>query len=136
GRLGRNGPATGPRPASATAPASSRRCSPAARRPRPAHRRSRLCPRGTTARCIPLNVSTGRQQRLLIKDRHALEPALEERATGLLLAVGQPSERLLQALHGPAQALQPLARSRDPPGVLQPCLDPLLRDRGHLSRLV
>ena len=28
------------------------------------------------------------------------------------------------------------SRSRDPPGVLQPCLDPLLRDRGHLSRLV
>src|SRR5208337_2310916 len=49
----RNGPATGPRPASATALASSRRCSPAARRPRPAHRRSRLCPRGTTARCTP-----------------------------------------------------------------------------------
>ena len=49
----RNGPATGPRPASATAPASSRRCSPAARTPRPAHRRSRLCPRGTTARFTP-----------------------------------------------------------------------------------
>jgi len=49
----RNGPATGPRPASATAPASSRRCSPAARRCQPAHGRSRLCPRGTTARCTP-----------------------------------------------------------------------------------
>src|SRR5208283_5668925 len=71
-----------------------------------------------------VDVSTGCQQRLLIEDRHALEPALEERAAGLLLAVGQPRERLLQALHGPAQALQPLARSRDPPGVLQPSLDP------------
>ncbi len=50
----RNGPATGPRPASATAPASFRRYSPAARRPQPANRRSRLCPRGTTARCTPL----------------------------------------------------------------------------------
>src|SRR5271157_1021671 len=49
----RNGPATGLRPASATAPASSRRYSPAARRSRPAHRRSRLCLRGTTARCTP-----------------------------------------------------------------------------------
>src|SRR5208282_717986 len=49
----RNGPATGRRPASATAPASSRRYSPTARKPRPAHRRSRLCPRGTTARCTP-----------------------------------------------------------------------------------
>src|SRR5271157_2198170 len=49
----RIGPAAGPRPASATAPASSRRCCPTARRPRPAHRRSRLCPRGTTARCTP-----------------------------------------------------------------------------------
>src|SRR5271157_2523265 len=49
----RNGPATGLRPASATAPASSRRYFPAARRSRPAHRRSRLCPRGTTARCNP-----------------------------------------------------------------------------------
>src|SRR5271157_1001813 len=95
----RNGPATGPRPASATALASSRRCSPAARRPRPAHRKSRLCLRGRTARCTPpgagncpagILISTGRQQRLLIEDRHALEPALEERAAGLLLAVGQP----------------------------------------------
>src|SRR5208282_944793 len=58
---------------------------------------------------VQIDVSTGRQQRLLIEDRHALEPALEERAAGLLLAVGQPRERLLQALHGPAQALQPLA---------------------------
>jgi len=49
----RNGPATGLRPASATAPASSRHCSPAARRLRPTHRRSRLCPRGTTARFTP-----------------------------------------------------------------------------------
>src|SRR5271157_1034315 len=49
----RNGPATGLRPASATAPASSRRYSPDARRSRPAHWRSRLCPRGTTARCTP-----------------------------------------------------------------------------------
>src|SRR5208282_4812472 len=39
----RNGPATGPRPASATALASSRRYSPDARRSRPAHWRSRLC---------------------------------------------------------------------------------------------
>src|SRR5271157_5256392 len=95
----RNGPATGPRPASAIAPASSRRCSPAIRRSRPAHRTSRLCPRGPTARCTPpgarncparILISTGRQQRLFIEDRHALEPALEERAAGLLLAVGQP----------------------------------------------
>ena len=28
------------------------------------------------------------------------------------------------------------SRSRDPPGVLQPRLDPLVRDRGHLSCLV
>ena len=81
-------------------------------------------------------VGTGRQQRLLIEDRHALEPALEERAAGLLLAVGQPRKWLLQAFREPAQALQPIAHRRDPPGVLQPCLGPLLRDRGHLLRLV
>src|SRR5271157_939889 len=39
---------------------------------------------------VQIDVSTSRQQRLLIEDRHALEPALEERAAGLLLTVGQP----------------------------------------------
>ncbi len=38
---------------------------------------------------VQINIGTGRQQRLLVEDRHALEPALEER-TALLFAVGQP----------------------------------------------
>ena len=80
----RNGLATGLRPASASAPASSRRCCLAARRPRPAHRRSRLCPaeqppgvlhqEQAIAQRESFDVSTGRQQRLLIEDRHTLEP--------------------------------------------------------------
>ncbi len=39
---------------------------------------------------VQINIGTGRQQRFLIEDRHALEPALEERAAGLLFPVRQP----------------------------------------------
>jgi len=73
----RIGPATGRRSACATAPASSMGAG--------------LGDLGDArGNGVQIDVSAGRQQRRLIEDCHALEPAFEERAAGLFLAVGQP----------------------------------------------
>jgi len=69
---------------------------------------------------VQIDVSTGRQQRLLIEDRHALEAALEERAAGLFLAVDQQRARTLgtivYTLRGHERDVVELLGNHDPGG--------------------
>ena len=66
---------------------------------------------------VQINVDRYRQQGFFIENCHALKPALEKSSAGLVLPVGKTRQRLLQALHKPAQALQPSAHGRDPLGI-------------------
>jgi hypothetical protein len=63
---------------------------------------------------VQVNVDRYRRQGFFIENCHALKPTLEKSSAGLVLAVGKTRQRLLQALHKPAQALQPSAHGRDP----------------------
>ena len=71
-----------------------------------------------------------------IEDRDALEPPLERDASSLVLMVGHPGQRFLQALHEPTEALQPLPRPGHPGRIQEVPLDPLVRDRQRPPRLV
>jgi hypothetical protein len=61
---------------------------------------------------------------------------LEKSSPRLVLFIREPRQRFLQALHEPAQVLQPLARIRNPLGVREPPLNPVLGHRYRLARLV
>src|SRR5580693_2372239 len=82
---------------------------------------------------IQINVDTDRQQGFFADNRYALEAALEKRSPRLVLFIREPRQRFLQALHEPAQVLQPLARIRNPLRVREPPLNPVLGHRYQLT---
>ena len=68
---------------------------------------------------IQIDVDADFQQRFLADDCNTLEATLEKRAPRFVLTIGEPRKWFLQALHEPADVLQPLARYRDPLRVLK-----------------
>ena len=61
---------------------------------------------------VQIDVNRCRQKRFFIADCDALKACLEKSSASLVLPIGKPRQWFLQALHKPAQALQPLAQSR------------------------
>ena len=85
---------------------------------------------------VQIDVRRDGQERLVIEYRHAFEPSLEERTTNLALPIGQPRQRFFQAFHEPTDALQSMASRRHPLRVLEPSLNPIIRNSQRLPGLI
>ena len=85
---------------------------------------------------VQIDVRRDGQERFVIEYRHAFEPSLEESTTSIVLPIGQPRQRFFQAFHEPTDALQSLASRRHPLRVIEPPLNPMIRNSQRLPGLI